>query len=538
MEAAAAVSASQSCERASSGQARTASRWPLLLVAALCLAALGWQLWFGLDPADEGFLWYGAQRTVLGELPLRDFQAYDPGRYFWSAAWMLLVGDSGIVALRAGNVVLAAITVVLATWPVTSASAHRHPLSAIAIGAIFTLWMVPGFKVADSFAVILLLFGLTRLIRRPTPGRYLAGGICWGIAATIGINHALYGLVAGLLTLAYLRGAPQLGRTVAFAAAGAAIGYSPMLALHAFAPEFTAAFIDGIMLLFEYGATNQSLPFPSPLAFLQVEKMGYLIAATETVAALLFLAVPLFWAGMAWRLRGRASRAAVPAPVLAGLFLSLPYAHYAYSRADPLHLAISILPVLAAALAWGIEAPRGRWVLLSTAFACSLIVTAHMHPGYYFLRGFLTEPVAVGGDRLLLRPQVAAQVRAVQKVAGAAASAQFFAGPYLPAAYAIAARRSPLWEIYMLFPSSPARQRAEIGRLEAAGVRHAMILAARADGRADLGLAQTHPLLFAYLRKCLPRAERLPLEPPLIVLSADGGQCQQGPVPGFGGRGD
>ncbi len=538
MKAAGGMTATKSPEGACSEQPRTALRWPLLLVAALCLAALGWQLWFGLDPGDEGFLWYGAQRTVLGELPLRDFQAYDPGRYFWSAAWMLLVGDSGIVALRAGNVVLATITVVLATWSVTSASPQRHPLSAIGIGSIFTLWMVPAFKVADSFAVILLLFALTRLIRRPTLGRYLVGGICWGIAATIGINHALYGLVAGLLTLAYLRGAPQLGRSVAFAAAGAAIGYSPMLALHAFAPGFTAAFIDGIRLLFEYGATNQALPFPSPLAFLRVEKMGYLIAATETVAALLFLAVPLFWAGMAWRLRDRTSRAAIPAPVLSGLFLSLPYAHYAYSRADPLHLAISILPVLASALAWGMQAPRGRWVLLSTAIVCSLVVTAHMHQGYYFLRGFLTEPVAIGGDRLLLRPQIAARVRAVQKVAGAAAPAQFFAGPYLPASYAIAGRRSPVWEIYMLFPSSPARQRAEIGRLEAAGVRHAMILDARADGRADLGLAQTHPLLFAFLRKCLPRAETLPLEPPLIVLSAVEGQCSLRPVGGLEGRGD
>ena len=505
---------------------RTSLQWPLLLVAALCFAALGWQLWFGFDPADEGFLWYGAQRTLLGELPLRDFQAYDPGRYFWSAVWMLLAGDSGIVALRAGNVVLAAIAVVLATWSVTSASPRPHPLSIIATGAIFTLWMVPGFKVADSFAVILVMFGLTRLIRRPTLGRYLIGGICWGVAATIGINHALYGLVAGLLTLAYLRGAPQLGRAVAFAAAGAAIGYSPMLALHAFAPGFTAAFIDGIRLLFEYGATNQAVPFPSPLAFLQVEKMGYLIAATETLAALLFLAVPLFWAGMAWRLRDHDFRAVVPAPALAGLFLSLPYAHYAYSRADPLHLAISILPVLAATLAWSIQASRWRSALLATALAYSLVVTAHMHSGYYFLRGFLTERVAVGTDRLLLRPEIAAQVRAVQKVAGAAAPGQFFAGPYLPAAYAIAGRKSPVWEIYMLFPSSPARQQAETGRLQAAGVRHALIVDARADGRADLGLAQTHPLLFAYLRKCLPRAERLPLVPPLIVLSADGGPCR------------
>jgi hypothetical protein len=254
--------------------------------------------------------------------------------------------------------------------------------------------------------------------------------------------------------------------------------------------------------------------------------MGDLMSATETLEALLFLAVPLFWAGMAWRLRDRDFRASFPAPVLAGLFLSVPYAHYAYSRADPLHLAISILPALAAALALALQAPRWRSALLSTAFAYSLIVTAHMHPGYYFLRGFLTERTAVGGDRLLLRPRVAAEVRAMQTVARAA-HGQFFAGPYLPAAYAIAGRRSPVWEIYMLFPSSPARQQAEIMRLQRAGVRHALIVDARADGRADLGLSQTHPLLFAYLRKCLPGAETLPLEPPLIVLSARAGACRR-----------
>jgi hypothetical protein len=519
-------------EGAPADAARRPPWWPLPLAGLLCLAALGWQVRYSLSLADEGFLWYGAQRVLAGELPLRDFQAYDPARYFWSAAWMRLLGDNGIVALRAGNVVLAAITVVLATWTVSSAASRPRAGPVLATGAIFTLWMVPPFKVADSFAAILLTFALTRLLQRPALRRYFEAGICWGVAAAIGINHALYGSVAGLLAFLYLRGAPRRGPAIMAGFAGAAIGYAPVLALHAFAPGFAAAFIDGIRMLFEYGTTNAPLPFPSPLGILQVRERGYLMSATETLEALLFLFVPLLWAAAAWRLRRAEFRRRVPPAVLAGLIVSVPYAHYAYSRADSMHLAISILPVLAAVLGWAMEAPRRRRLAIFTAaLGYSLLVTAHMHPGYYALRGFMTEPVTVGRDRLLVARQAAGEVRAVQKIARAAGG-QFFAGPNLPGAYAMAARKSPTWEIYMIFPASPARQQVEIERLKSANIRHALIVGERADEQSPL--ARTHPLLFAYLRQCLPQTETLPTEPRLILLTSDGGACRQPPRPAGG----
>jgi len=52
-----------------------------------------------IDLRDEGYLWYGAIAVAKGQVPMRDFQSYDPGRYYWAAPWLMLL-DHGIVPLR------------------------------------------------------------------------------------------------------------------------------------------------------------------------------------------------------------------------------------------------------------------------------------------------------------------------------------------------------------------------------------------------------------------------------------------------------
>ncbi len=61
---------------------RQRATWLVPLAFALLLvgAVFGWHGRLGLRLADGGFLWYGAVRAALGEIPLRDFQSYDPGR--------------------------------------------------------------------------------------------------------------------------------------------------------------------------------------------------------------------------------------------------------------------------------------------------------------------------------------------------------------------------------------------------------------------------------------------------------------------------
>ena len=72
-----------------------------VLITAVLLA-LNYLFWarIGLSVADLGQLWYGTIQTALGEVPMRDFQSYDPGRYYWGAFWFKILRDDGIMALR------------------------------------------------------------------------------------------------------------------------------------------------------------------------------------------------------------------------------------------------------------------------------------------------------------------------------------------------------------------------------------------------------------------------------------------------------
>ena len=76
-----------------------------LFVAGLCSLVLT-GLWFcltwqyGFDLADEGYYWYGAQRVLRGEVPIRDFYAYDIARYYWSALVMQILSDDGPFSAR------------------------------------------------------------------------------------------------------------------------------------------------------------------------------------------------------------------------------------------------------------------------------------------------------------------------------------------------------------------------------------------------------------------------------------------------------
>ncbi len=502
-----------------------AQRLPLLALALviglplLVFAATGR---YGLSLVDEGFVWYGAQRVRAGEVPQLDFQSYDIGRYYWSAFWMWMTGSDGILPVRAGNAVLGCISVAIAVGLVRGGSPEAR-WRLVAVAVLTAAWMVPDYKNADSFAALLLVAGLTRWLARPQDWRSGAFcGVCLGVASTIGMNHALYGTVALGIALSWHRWAHRgslKGRVLAALAVGTVVGYLPVLVCHLAVDGFSAAFANSIWHLFEAGTTNLALTPPRLMAAVVDLGSGVGPAVRESFLAAWLILAALIWCNGAARLMRRPGpNHPAPSPVFcAALMVCLPYAHYALSRLDIVHVAVGVPPLLIAVfthprVGFGFVAMQVGllWITLASA-----VLLPHEQRGYQALRGAPHQSIDLQGERLHVSVDTADEISWLHRLTKDHASGEqtFFAAPYWPGAYAAMRRPSPIWEIYSLFPSPPYRQRLELDRLSAAAIGFAVVSQRSVDQRADLGFAQTHPLIAAYLRDCFVPVPSSPFAP-------------------------
>lgn len=480
----------------------------LLLAGAGVLALFLWQGHKGFDLADEGFLWYGAQRVMLGEVPIRDFMSYDPGRYYWSAPIMLLLGDNGILALRAAAAAFQALGLGIALFLVLQHM--RGPRVPLALMALVTLlvWMFPRHNYFDITVSIALVGALAFLIQSPTARRYLLAGVVVGLTAFFGRNHGVYGVMGSVGVLVWLAlgpwntsgSGPSLPRGGALWSLGVVLGYLPMLAMLALVPEYVQPFWESILFLFEINTTNLTLPVPWPWTvptdtYTTVDYLRRVLAGVFFMALLAFPLLGIPWVG--WRrIKGRST----PPALTAAVFMALPYAHYAFSRADIPHLALSVFPLLIGGLVLAARCKaRLGYPLAVMLCLTSLLVMFPTQPGWKCLGGQCVE-VQAGNDTLAVRPRHAEEIALLQRVVEAHApdGQSFVVLPFWPTSYALFDRKSPLWDICALWPRNEAFERREILRMQVARPAFVLLHDVAVDGREDLLYENTHPLLYQY----------------------------------------
>src|SRR5947208_9174343 len=138
----------------------------VLLGAALSLTVFALQWRYGFLWSDEGWLWYISQRTALGQVPLRDFFRYDPGRYYWSAAFFRLTGSSGLYQQILANYLFAIIGLAAAYFVMIRAGLARS----WGVAILLLLGVVIGFprhKIYEQILSLICVFAIAFVFEEP-----------------------------------------------------------------------------------------------------------------------------------------------------------------------------------------------------------------------------------------------------------------------------------------------------------------------------------------------------------------------------------
>ncbi|MFC4276044.1 hypothetical protein [Achromobacter aloeverae] len=487
------------------------------LSSILVLATFLWEGNKGYSLWDEGYLWYGSQRVLAGEVPIRDFMAYDPGRYYWVAGFMALFGDHGIMALRVALALFQVLGVTVGLGLVARSAkgaAGKTDILYLTLSALVVLiWMFTRHKVFDISVSIFLVGTLSLLVAAPSARRYLLTGIAVGIAAIIGRNHGVYGLVGSLgVTLwlhAFSETKPGLVKSCCLLAAGVVLGFLPLLLALFLVPGLGKAFWESVKFIFEQGATNLPLPVPWPWK-VDFSAHPFTAAFPNFLVGIFFIVVLTFGAAaLAWSIyQGWKGKPVQPAFVGAA-FMALPYAHFAFSRADPSHLAQGIAPLVLGALVFTAARPvPSRWLLAGGLFAMSACAVLRFHPGWQCAVVEKCVELEISGNRIEMDGRTASDVALLRGLAKeyAGNGRSFMAAPFWPGSYALLERRSPVWEIYPVFSRPASFQEAEISRLQAERPGFIIIIDQALDGRAEYLYGNSHPLVYQFI---LENYERL-----------------------------
>jgi len=477
-----------------------------LLSCVLVIGSFVWQGRYGFGFDDEGFLWYGVQRVHAGEVPVRDFMSYDLGRYYWSAALTGLLQDDGIIALRAA-VALFQLLGLFSALLLVAQDRTRSDFCLLVLAAITLLvWMYPRHKLFDISLSILLTGILAFLLRQPSHWRFFIAGSGLGLVAIFGVNHGAYG-VAGLVTaVVYIACMRRNVRTllpgVAWAGCGAIVGYLPTLTAALFVPGYATAFLDGVLTILQRG-TNLPLPVPWPWLAPFAELAPWDAAAAALTGGFFVAILGFGILSVLWIIRRALQLRPVQHELVACSVLALPYAYVALSRADVSHLAQAICPFLLGVFIlvkqWPTKARRLAGLAMAAA---SVTVMLPLHPGWQCR---VTQPCLtadVAGNVLVVNPETARSLAMLTDMTEKyASSGRNFLVTLWPGAYAALERRSPIWEIYALFPQGDRLQRREIERIKTAKLGLVLILNIPVDGRDDLRFRNTHPLVEQFIRE-------------------------------------
>jgi hypothetical protein len=485
---------------------------PVVYICAVSLFAAAalffWQGWVDVSLWDEGFLWYGAQRFLYGDVPIRDFYAYDVGRYAVLAGFMWLWGNTGIIALRFGLMfVQAAVLAGLSVYLY-----RRVTRQWVLIGgmmAVVIWWLWPLYRMPDFAVLVVALITLARVQHYQLRARQAFGaGLLYGLVLAAGGDLRKHGLffVLSLVIILVIRfikyRQPRRWiRQGTYVLGGVMAGLSPLLLYITLTPGLRQSYIQHMVVgFFERDSANIPLPVPWPwLVSFQDPWVGLRdLCIGLGFVAVVFVPIVL----IATVVRRALARQTVHPFVQGAIIYALPSIAYAFSRADLVHLAQGALPALLAGLILIIQ-ERPRWIapVLVSVFVISAIVYWPVQPRQHCRMLGQCRATQVGPDILSVPNQTADEIALLIRMRNdfVANDETLLIAPFWPGAYAMLGSKAPMWDIYAIWPRSDAQQRGEITQIATVAPRAVLIMNKGMDDRSALRFSLSHQLVHTYI---------------------------------------
>jgi len=492
----------------------------LLLSAAVSLTVFSLQWRYGFNWGDEGWLWYISQRTALGDVPLRDFFSYDPGRYYWTAGVFKLLGRSGFFEQLLANYLFAIVGLALAYLAMVRAGLGRSARIAILLLLGISIGF-PRHKIYEQTLSLICVAAIAFVLAAPQRlKRWFLLGFVTGLAAFFGRNSGVFCVIAtvtAFLLLSLRREGPSVPRATGTLTVGTLVGYSPMLLMLVAVPYFASAFFQSLLLTPTW-AWSLKIPFPWHVHLKGLHGLDLLQARA---VSWLCIAVPLTYATSLWRaMRLKPLLDAAEWLAAAASAAGVGFLLHAFYTADFFHIAEGVLPfvIVAGALSvhlWRIRARR--WSLAIFCGTAFLVIASWlpMEPLVQHLRTRAHDPSSVEQIRIdgKIFEVAADQAEIMRTVATAFRDCGphdggFLAAPYYPGLYAFLNTRAPSWDTYYLWPRSDQIQQEDIDALR--HDRTALILLnpeTALNARESLELVRTNPNLVGYIEAHYQRSD-------------------------------
>ncbi|WP_193749906.1 hypothetical protein [Shimia sp. SK013] len=457
----------------------------------------------GINLADEGYLAYGTQEVLRGKIPIRDFRAYDPARYYWCALWCRLIG-SEFIAIRISMAFMSGLSLCLVSWMVFSASGNPW-LSAV-VAATALLWMFPRHKQIEHFFSLGCCAVMFSLLSGTGQPFWL--GATGALGAAFGLNILAYFVGSATLTflaIGLLYGTSGLIALPVFALGlGASISF--LVLCYALVPGFLRCYLDlKVLALFRRKTTNLALPKPwiwnaAPRQFAGFSRLRRLVLQA------LFTLLPVVYLANTGFLLVTADADRAAQLVLASSLVGLIYYHHALSRADLNHIHQVIQPFLvtvAAGLAGllPISVAPAAMLLIGVASAALLWKTPAFSESWSFQNNHPVTWVN-GADTFRITEELHKALTQQRDVVEACSNSQdtLFVAPAAPALLALFHRRSAVYDTFPVYPASEAAQTRMLEDLKASDPPVAIISNGMIDGRKDLRFDINYALVFEHLR--------------------------------------